>query len=108
MSVSYALLGLLERGPAHGYDLKREYDAHLGAVHPIRFGQVYATLARLARDGLVRPRGEESGRGPERKLYGVTRSGSHAFGSWLEEPVTPAAHLDSELVTKVLLALLAE
>ena len=46
-----ALLGLLEREPGHGYDLKRDYDAYFGRGKPLSFGQLYATLARLDRDG---------------------------------------------------------
>src|ERR1022692_3615995 len=53
MSVPLTLLGLLDREPSHGYDLKREYDSYFGRGKPIPFGQVYATLARLARDGKV-------------------------------------------------------
>ena len=51
MSVPLTLLGLLERGPSHGYDLKRDYDAYFGRGRPLRYSQVYATLSRLARDG---------------------------------------------------------
>jgi len=51
MSVPLTLLGLLERGPSHGYDLKRDYDAYFGRGKPLRYSQVYATLSRLARDG---------------------------------------------------------
>src|SRR5216683_770854 len=51
MSVPLTLLGLLEREPSHGYDLKREYDTYFGRGKPLPYGQVYATLARLARDG---------------------------------------------------------
>ena len=50
MSVPLTLLGLLERGPSHGYDLKRDYDAYFGRGRPLRYSQVYATLSRLARD----------------------------------------------------------
>src|ERR1017187_222409 len=53
MSVPLPLLGLLEREPSHGYDLKRDYDAYFGRGKPLPFGQVYATLARLSRDGKV-------------------------------------------------------
>src|ERR1700733_12370161 len=51
ISVPLTLLGLLERGPSHGYDLKRDYDAYFGRGRPLRYSQVYATLSRLARDG---------------------------------------------------------
>src|SRR5438094_11020 len=67
--VPVALLGLLEREPSHGYDLKREYDAYFGRGRPLPFGQVYATLARLARDGKVVAGSSEPGarrRAPDR------------------------------------------
>src|SRR4051812_46214291 len=69
VSVPLALLGLLEREPSHGYDLKRDYDAYFGRGKPLPFGQVYATLARLARDGKVRAGEVEPGAGPDRKRY---------------------------------------
>ena len=50
MSVPLTLLGLLEREPSHGYDLKRDYDAYFGRDKPVPYGQVYATLGRLARE----------------------------------------------------------
>jgi Transcriptional regulator PadR-like family len=53
MSVPLTLLGLLERGPRHGYDLKRDYDAYFGQGRPLRFSQVYATLSRLAATNTV-------------------------------------------------------
>ena len=53
MATGEVLLGLLVEQPRHGYDLKRAYDERFGADRPLRFGQVYATLARLLRDGLV-------------------------------------------------------
>src|ERR1700731_4531672 len=55
MSVPLTLLGLLERGPSHGYDLKRDYDAYFGRGRALRYSQVYATLSRLARDGKAVP-----------------------------------------------------
>ena len=61
------LLGLLEREPSHGYDLKRDYDAYFGSGKPLPYGQVYATLARLARDGKVEAGEPEPGAGPERR-----------------------------------------
>jgi len=63
MSVPHTLLGLLETGPRHGYDLKREYDARFSHARPLKYGQIYSTLARLQRDGLVVMDAEEPGRG---------------------------------------------
>ena len=50
-SVPLTLLGLLEREPSDGYDLKRDYDTYFGCGKPLPYGQVYATPTRLARDG---------------------------------------------------------
>ena len=69
MSVPLTLLGLLEREPSHGYDLKRDYDAYFGRDKPVPYGQVYATLSRLARDGMAIVGPPEPGEGPERKRY---------------------------------------
>jgi Transcriptional regulator PadR-like family len=74
------LLGLLEREPSHGYDLKRDYDAFFGRGKQLPFGQVYATLGRLARDGKV--------------------------DTWLAEAVEPEPHLQTVLFAKVTLALM--
>ena len=75
MSVPHTLLGLLEREPRHGYDLKRDYDTYFGRDKPLPFGQVYATLARLTRDGKVAPGEIEPGDGPDRKRYVITDAG---------------------------------
>jgi DNA-binding PadR family transcriptional regulator len=106
MSVPVALLGLLEREPSHGYDLKRDYDAVFGRGKPLPFGQVYATLARLARDGLVKPGEVEPGSGPDRKRYAITDAGRDEVKAWLGEPVEPEPHLQTVLFMKVVLSLL--
>src|SRR4051795_11936652 len=86
MSVPLTLRGLLEREPSHGYDLKRHYDAHFGRGKPLPFGQLYATLGRLARDGKVMVGDAEPGAGPDRKRYVITDEGATEFESWLAEP----------------------
>jgi DNA-binding PadR family transcriptional regulator len=106
MSVPLTLLGLLEREPSHGYDLKRDYDAYFGRGKPLPFGQVYATLGRLARDGKVVAGEAEPGTGPDRKRYVITRAGVSEFESWLTDPVEPEPHLQTILFTKVVLALM--
>jgi DNA-binding PadR family transcriptional regulator len=107
MSVPHVLLGLLEDRPRHGYDLKREYDERFASTRPLQFGQVYATLARLLRDGLVDIEALEAGGGPDRKLYAITAAGVTDLERWLREPVTPQPYLQSVLFTKVVLALLS-
>jgi len=106
MSVPLTLLGLLERGPSHGYDLKRDYDAYFGQGRPLRYSQVYATLSRLARDGKAIAGPVEQGAGPERHRYVITEDGVAEVEQWLGEPVPPDPDLHSELFTKVVLALM--
>jgi DNA-binding PadR family transcriptional regulator len=107
VSVSYTLLGLLEESTRHGYDLKQSYDRRFGGVKPIRFGQVYRTLAQLVRDGLVEVTGIEPGAGPDRKCYSITAEGVTDLDAWLGEPEQPQPQLQSVLFTKVVLALLS-
>jgi len=106
MSVPLTLLGLLEREPSHGYDLKRDYDAYFGRDKPLPFRQVYATLGRLARDGKVVAGEAEPGAGPDRKRYVITEAGATEFETWLADPVTPEPHLQTVLFAKVVLALM--
>jgi DNA-binding PadR family transcriptional regulator len=106
MSVPLTLLGLLEREPSHGYDLKRDYDAFFGRGKPLPFGQVYATLGRLARDGKVVAAETEPGAGPDRKRYLITDLGVTEVETWLTEPVEAEPHLQTILFAKVVLALM--
>ena len=108
MTVPIALLGLLEREPSHGYDLKRDYDAYFGRGKPLPYGQVYATLGRLARDGKVLAGDTEPGAGPDRKRYVITEQGATEVETWLTEPVEPEPHLQTVLFVKVVLALMLD
>ena len=101
-----ALLGLLDREPSHGYDLKRDYDAYFGRGRPLPFGQVYATLARLARDGKAIAGEAEPGAGPDRKRYTNTATGKSEVAMWLAEPIPPEPHLQTDLFVKVVLSLM--
>ena len=106
MSVPLTLLGLLEREPSHGYDLKRDYDTYFGRGKALPFGQVYSTLARLARDGKVVMDEVAPGDGPERKRYVITDAGATEVDTWLTEPVAAEPHLQTVLFAKVVLALM--
>jgi len=101
-----ALLGLLDREPSHGYDLKRDYDAYFGRSRPLPFGQVYATLARLARDGKAIAGEAEPGAGPDRKRYAITTTGKSEVEAWLAEPIPAEPHLQTDLFVKVVLSLM--
>ena len=106
MSTAHALLGLLEPAPRHGYDLKRMFDRYFAPDRPLAFGQVYATLGRLERDGNVVLAGTDHAEGPERRFYAITGQGSQTLASWLAEPIDPEPHLQATLFTKVTLAVL--
>lgn len=108
MSVPLTLLGLLERESSHGYDLKRDYDTFFGRGKPLPFGQVYATLGRLARDGKVMVSEVGPGEGPDRKRYVITGRGATDVKTWLTEPVEPEPHLQTVLFAKVVLALMLD
>ncbi len=102
MSLGHALLGLLERGPGHGYDLKKAYDDRFGQDRPLHYGQVYTTLSRLLRNGLVQEAGVEAGAGPERKRYAITDAGVTDVETWLATPEKPEPYLQNTLYTKLL------
>jgi DNA-binding PadR family transcriptional regulator len=106
VSVPLTLLGLLEREPSYGYDLKRDYDTYFGRGKPLPFGQVYATLSRLSRDGKAMPGDAEPGAGPDRKRYSITELGEREVDSWLSQPVEPEPHLQTVLFAKVVLSLM--
>ncbi|MFF4700158.1 PadR family transcriptional regulator [Streptomyces chattanoogensis] len=108
MSIGHTLLGLLESGPRHGYDLKRAFDAHFGHDRPLHYGQVYSTMSRLLKNGLVEVDAVEPGAGPERKRYAITDAGVTDVAQWLARPEKPEPYLQSTLYTKVVLALLTD
>jgi DNA-binding PadR family transcriptional regulator len=108
MSVPVTLLGLLEREPSHGYELKHAYDNFFGRSRPLPFGQVYSTLGRLVRDQKVVPGELEHGDGPDRKLYIITDAGKADVDAWLAEPMAAEPYLQPVLFTKIVLALMLD
>ncbi|MET0425070.1 MAG: PadR family transcriptional regulator [Actinoplanes sp.] len=107
MSTAHVLLGLLTAGPRHGYDLKRAHDERLPQAKPLAFGQVYATLSRLERDGYVIEAGQDREGGPDRTSYTLTDSGRSHLTAWLSAVEPSAPHVSSEIFSKVMVALIA-
>jgi DNA-binding PadR family transcriptional regulator len=103
MSVRHALLALLSEGPKYGLQLREEFEARTGEVWPLNGGQVYTTLQRLERDGLV----ESDGTGEEgpQKGFRITAEGERELASWLRTPPDLSSPPRDELVMKVLMAL---
>ena len=107
MSVSYALLGLLQAEPRHGYDLKRLFDRYFAPTHPVAFAQVYSTLGRLERHGRVRVEAIERAEGPDRRRFAITADGLKELDSWLDRPLEAEPQIQVPLFTKVVVAILS-
>ena len=105
MSVRHALLALLSEGPKYGLQLREEFEARTGEVWPLNVGQVYTTLQRLERDGLVAAVDDTAGKEPgPQKAYRITAAGTAELGEWLRVPPELSSPPRDELVMKVLLA----
>lgn len=107
MSTPNILLGLLTERPKHGYELKREHDERLPGVKPVAYGQIYSTLQRLERDGLVTVADTVQEGGPERTVYELTPSGAGRVKDWLAEVEPPAPFVSGSLFARVVIALVA-
>jgi DNA-binding PadR family transcriptional regulator len=103
MSVRHALLALLSEGPKYGLRLQQEFEERTGEVWPLNVGQVYITLQRLERAGLVESDGEEAA-GPQKK-YVITQAGAAELDGWLRTPAGDIPPPRDELVIKVLISL---
>jgi DNA-binding PadR family transcriptional regulator len=103
MSVRHAMLALLSEGPKYGLQLREEFEARTGEVWPLNVGQVYTTLQRLERDGLV----ESDGTGAEgpQKGFRITAEGGQELARWLRTPPDLSSPPRDDLVMKVLVAL---
>jgi DNA-binding PadR family transcriptional regulator len=103
MSVRHALLALLSEGPKYGLQLRQEFEARTGEVWPLNVGQVYTTLQRLEREGLVES--EDSVDEGRQKGFHITEDGEEELTKWLRTPPDFSSPPRDELVIKVLIAL---
>jgi DNA-binding PadR family transcriptional regulator len=108
MSIRAAMLALLEQGPMHGYQLRAEFEQRTGATWPLNVGQVYTTLSRLERDGLVEHvnaagAGDASDQGGQ-VMYRVTDSGRVEVSEWFTTPVPRTQPPRDELAIKLAIA----
>ncbi|GHB66394.1 transcriptional regulator [Streptomyces cirratus] len=101
MSIRHGLLALLERGPRYGSQLRTEFESRTGSTWPLNVGQVYTTLARLERDGLVAPGGEDAA---GHTLYAITDTGRAELHEWYERPVDRTNPPRDELSIKLAMA----
>lgn len=103
LSVPHALLALLSEGPKYGLRLQNEFESRTGEVWPLNVGQVYTTLQRLERDGLVETDDGEGER--SRKQFRITSAGDRELADWLRTPPDLVPPPRDELVIKVLVAM---
>jgi DNA-binding PadR family transcriptional regulator len=103
MSVRHALLALLSEGPKYGLQLRDEFEQRTGEVWPLNVGQVYTTLQRLERDGLIESDGEQEV--SPQKSFRITTDGTTELDAWLRTPPDLSSPPRDELVIKVLVAI---
>ncbi len=103
MIIRNSFLAILSSQPAHGYSLKSSFEASTGGAWRLNAGQVYSTLSRLERDGLIQAADDDI---PERRPWQLTDEGQAALSTWYETPVDNRSTRD-ELVIKVLVAVAA-
>jgi DNA-binding PadR family transcriptional regulator len=103
MSVRHSLLALLSEGPKYGLQLRQEFEARTGEIWPLNVGQVYTTLQRLERDGLVES--DDTGEDERQKTFRITDGGAEELTKWLRTPPDLSLPPRDELVIKVLVAL---
>lgn len=101
MSVRQSLLAILDQGPCYGYQLRAEFDRRTGSSWPVNVGQIYTTLDRLERDGLV-AKGDTDEQG--HVYYEITDAGHAEAREWLTSPVARASGTRDELPLKLALA----
>jgi DNA-binding PadR family transcriptional regulator len=101
MSVKQALLALLEEGPRYGYQLRAQFEQRTGSAWPLNVGQVYTTLTRLERDGLVEGAGADA---EGHVVYRITETGRGEVATWFTTPVARNQPPRDELAIKLALA----
>jgi DNA-binding PadR family transcriptional regulator len=99
--VKHGILALLAESSAHGYQLKADFEQRTGGAWELNIGQVYTTLQRLERDGLVRPEDDDE---DDRRTYAITPAGRAALATWYGTPIVAMPPPRDELAIKVLLA----
>ncbi len=109
MSVRHAVLGLLAQRPRHGYELRAAFEAVAGGEEnwDVKPAQIYTTLSRMEKAGLVAEQSVEQDAGPEKRIYAITSAGYEALRDWFTEGTTPD-HQRDEFFIKLMLGLVSQ
>jgi DNA-binding PadR family transcriptional regulator len=105
VSVPMSVLALLDEEPSYGLQLKNEFEARTGGVWPLNVGQVYTTLDRLERDGLVGPTATPASAGRPQRVFEITDAGRELLASWFSSGTPQAPPSRDELVLKLVMSI---
>lgn len=81
----YVVLGMVRLGARSGYEIKRTVESSIRFFWTVSHAQIYPSLQRLARSGLVLGRSEPQGKRP-RRVFEITAAGEAALRDWLGSP----------------------
>lgn len=101
LPMEQALLGLLMKGPLHGYDLHRRVEAELGWIWTMGLSNVYGALKRLEQAGLAESALSAQESRPPRKVYRLTSAGQQSFLDWVQRPVPTIRDMRVEFPAKL-------
>jgi DNA-binding PadR family transcriptional regulator len=101
MSIGMSLLAILEEGPSYGFHLKSEFERRTGGIWDLNVGQVYTTLGRLQRDGLLAS--EPTDESEVQKRYTITDAGREQLGTWFSKPSSVGPPSREELLLKLVM-----
>lgn len=104
MSIPNTILALLADKPAHGYALKTRFENSTAEAWPLNVGQVYTTLGRLERDGLVKTKPNKD----DEQIWKITAAGRKSLEEWFQTPVMGGPPSRNELAIKILIATTAQ
>jgi DNA-binding PadR family transcriptional regulator len=100
---------LLAQRPRHGYELRAAFEAVAGGEEnwDVKPAQIYTTLSRMEKAGLVAEQSVEQDAGPEKRIYAITPAGYAALRDWFTEGTTPD-HQRDEFFIKLMLGLVSQ
>jgi DNA-binding PadR family transcriptional regulator len=103
----HALLSLLAQRPRHGYELKSSFEEALGGTWQVNIGQIYTTLGRLERDGLVQSQEVAQPDRPDKRVYSITPAGQARLQAWFVAPAENPHRLRDRFFVKLVFYQLA-
>lgn len=106
LTIEHALLGFVDAGATHGYEIYQQLSAPAGLwqVWRMKQSQLYALLTKLEDLGYLTTTLHHQDARPPRKIYALTPSGEAAFHDWLTTPVANGRQMRLEFLAKLYFA----